>query len=151
MEQLVIFIILLIVGFSAGTIAEKRHYRSIRKREEKFLKLPAVNIKQAFDPAEVEKGWMVTGSVVVSIDYFKKFLAGLKGLFGGRIGAYETLVDRGRREAVLRMKQMAHDADMIVNLRIETSSISSNAAKKNAVGTIEVLAYGTAIRLNRRS
>ena len=73
--------------------------------------------------------------------------AGLRNFFGGRVSAYETLVDRARREATLRMKQQADawGADTICNVRIETSSISKGA--KGRVGAVEVYAYGTALRL----
>ena len=55
-----------------------------------------------------------------------------------------VLVDRGRREAILRMKEQCADADLIVNLRIETSRISKGA-KRRSLGTVEVFAYGTAL------
>jgi uncharacterized protein YbjQ (UPF0145 family) len=41
------------------------------------------------------------------------------------------------------MKEDAGEASEIINIRIETSSISKNAQRN--VGAIEVLAYGTAI------
>jgi uncharacterized protein YbjQ (UPF0145 family) len=86
---------------------------------------------------------MVAGSVVISIDRFKQLLAGLRNLFGGHITAYESLLDRARREAVLRMKAAAGDAAVITNLRVETTSLSGQS--KKGLGTIEVLAYGTAL------
>jgi len=51
----------------------------------------------------------------------------------------------------LRMKEeaKAKGAHMIVNLRLETSTIGRSANKKNSVGSIEVLAYGTAVVMNR--
>ena len=38
---------------------------------------------------------------------------------------------------------------MIVNLRLETSTIGRSANKKNKVGSIEAFAYGTAVIMNR--
>jgi uncharacterized protein YbjQ (UPF0145 family) len=85
--------------------------------------------------------------VVVSLDYFKRFLAGLRQIFGGRVRSYESLVDRGRREAILRMKDQARSADIIVNLRLETSIVGSTTRSgKRRIGCIEVLAYGTAVK-----
>ena len=103
-------------------------------------------LKRALQTEEITEYRLVTGSVVVAIDYFKKFVASLINLFGGNISSYESLVDRARREAILRMKADAGDAAEIINLRIETSSISKNA--QQSIGAVEVIAYGTAIYRN---
>ena len=97
----------------------------------------------------VQECKLVTGSVVISVDYFKRILAGLRNIFGGQVSAYETLVDRARREAILRMKEKCPKATQLINLRIETSSISKGA--KQQVGSVEVLAYGTAIYCQAQS
>ena len=85
------------------------------------------------------------GNVVISVDYFKRFVAHLRMIFGGRVHTYESLLDRGRREALLRMQAEASDlgATMIFNTRFETSSISKGG--RDSVGSVEVLAYGTAV------
>ncbi len=149
MENLVsitIFLGLIALGYFAGSRAERRHYQSIREREEEFLHLPAVTLKAVSDPETVERSLLVTGSAVISVDYFKRFLAGLRSLVGGRIKSYESLLDRARREAILRMKEEARGADAIVNMRIETTSISKGSMKRNeSVSTVEALAYGTAL------
>jgi len=93
---------------------------------------------------------LVHGHVVVSVDYFKQILAGLRNVFGGTVQSYETLLDRARREAVLRMKECCPTADQILNLRIETSSISKGDSG-DRIGSIEVLAYGTAISFQSSS
>ena len=150
MEQLVIFIILVALGYTAGTIAERKHYRSIEARERSFLNLPAVTIKNtSFKEKEVGKACLVSGNAVISLDYFKRILAGLRNIFGGEVISYVTLIDRARREAILRMKEEAKGADVILNLRIETSSIGQTANKRNTVGSIEAIAYGTAITLKK--
>ena len=41
------------------------------------------------------------------------------------------------------MKESCPDADQIINLRLETSSITKGNRKQ--IGSVEVLAYGTAI------
>lgn len=143
MYDLIIFISLLFLGYLFGSIAEKNHYKSIRKREEELLSLPTIALKSPLDIENVKESKLVAGNVVISIDYFKKFLAGLRNIFGGNMSSYETLVDRARREAVLRMKSEAKEANEIINIKIETSSISKNT--KGGVGAVEVIAYGTAI------
>ena len=97
---------------------------------------------------KVRSAELVYGSVVISIDYFKKILAGLRNIFGGTVKSYESLVDRARREALLRMKEMAGDATVIVNVRIETSTIARKA-NKEGVGCLEAIAYGTALTLEK--
>ena len=87
---------------------------------------------------------LVAGCIVVSIDYFKRILAALRNIFGGNLSSYDPLVDRARREAVLRMKEQCPGASQIFNVRIETSSIFKTS-KKGSVGSVEVLAYGTAV------
>ena len=141
---LITFLILIILGYTSGRMIETRHYRSIQTREKEFLNLPAVTMKRALDDTRpVISAQLVAGSVVISVDYFKRFLAGLRNLFGGRMSSYETLIDRARREAILRMKEEAKGAHIIVNMRIETASISKGA--KQSVGSIEALVYGTAV------
>ena len=145
MDNLILFLILMALGYGVGTFAEKRHYKSIIKRENEFISLPAVTLKTAhITPDQIASARLVYGSAVISIDYFKKILASLRNIFGGRVKSYESLVDRARREATLRMKEMAQDADVIVNIRIETASVGKQANKKG-VGCLEAIAYGTAI------
>ncbi|MDX2442098.1 MAG: heavy metal-binding domain-containing protein [Desulfobacterales bacterium] len=145
MEQLIVFLFLLALGYTAGTIAEKSHYRSIEQRERDLLRLPAITMKQIpYSGDQIQSATMVHGSVVISVDYFKRLLAKLRNIFGGTVKSYESLADRARREAILRMKEMAGNATIIVNVRIETATIGKNAHRKG-VGCMEAVAYGTAV------
>ncbi len=144
---LFLFAGLVVLGYLAGGWAERRHYRSIRRREEELLSIPVVTSEDILPGQPVARSCLVTGSVVVSTDYFKRLLANLRNLFGGRVGAYETLVDRARREAVLRMKEQARrrGACMVLNLRLETAAVGRSANKKGGLGSVEAVAYGTAL------
>ncbi len=135
-----IFALLLVLGYGFGQLSEQRHYKSIKKREREMSALPAVASR--YPPSDTQyQQHMVIGSVVVASDYFKSFVANLVNVFGGRIRSYEPLLDRGRREAMLRLKQEAEKqgASMIFNVKYETSRIGGR------VTTIEVMAYGTAL------
>lgn len=147
--NLAIFLGLLTVGYVAGVAIEKKHFRSIMERERATLALPVVGMKRVDFGGEVAEARLVTGSVVVSVDYFKRFLAGLRNFFGGEVRSYSPLLDRARREAVLRMKEQAAQADMIINVRLETSSISGDARAQQKLACVEIIAYGTAIWLRR--
>ena len=78
---------------------------------------------------------LMVGSVVISSDYFKTFIGALMNLVGGRITVYEPLLERGRREAVLRLQEaaMAWGATHVVNLRIETSELGSGNSGSNGI------------------
>ena len=145
--QLGVPILTVVFALVVGTIIERRHYASIREREKKFLGLPAVPNEIIEEGRGVVDARMVCGSICVSIDYFKRFLAGLRNIVGGRVRSYESLVDRGRREAILRMKEECPDADIIVNFRMETATIAKTGRRgKESVSGVEVLAYGTALK-----
>jgi uncharacterized protein YbjQ (UPF0145 family) len=146
MYGLAFFLFLLVFGYITGQYLEKRHYRSIIRREAAFRRIPVFATRHL--PDDLEDGArteLVLGSVVISVDYFKRFLAGLRMLVGGRMKSYESLIDRARREAVLRMQDQARikGAKSVFNVKFETMSISKGAQK--TVGSVEVLAYGTAV------
>tara|TARA_R110002096_G_scaffold16106_20_gene55101 strand:+ start:22669 stop:23178 length:510 start_codon:yes stop_codon:yes gene_type:complete len=129
-----------------GRYLEQQHFRSIRDREAAMNHYPAVPTSTWDPAATVLDSRLVSSSVVVSLDHFKRILAGFRNIFGGNIRSYESLLDRGKREAILRLKEQAPDCHIIVNLRIVTSNIASVHDRKNGVGGVEVLAFGTAIK-----
>lgn len=145
MYDLIIFIVLLALGYGFGRYAESKHYKSIIKREKELNKIPAVATRIPPIRRQDLNSQLVAGNVVISVDYFKRFIAGLRNIFGGRITAYETLLDRARREAILRMKEEAEklNAEFVFNIKLETSSI--HKGRGNSIGSVEVLAYGTAL------
>jgi len=145
MDQLIIFAVLISLGYFFGRRAEHNHYKSIIEREKQWLHLPTTCSKYVIeDGRKIDHCQLANGSVVVSVDYFKRVLAGLRNIFGGSVQSYETLIDRARREAVLRMKESCPGADQIINLRLETASISKDQ-RGTYIGSVEVLAYGTAV------
>lgn len=139
-------VILAVGAFFIGGIIERKHFASIREREAEFAKLPAFPTRTLDGDIASEDGKLVTASVVVSMDYFKRILASLRNIFGGRIRTYESLLDRAKREAILRLKEQVPDHDMIINLRLETATLTYVQNRKEGLGGVEVLAYGTAVR-----
>lgn len=149
MVELIVLIGLLAIGYGFGTYAESKHYKSIIEREIQLRRIPAVTSK--YPPAwkTLAGAQLVSGSVVVSVDYYKQLIAVLRNLFGGHVTPYESLLDRARREAILRMKAQADTlkADIVFNLKLATSSI--HRGRWIGFGSIEVLAYGTALTKHR--
>ena len=144
MTDLLVFLALLVLGYVAGSIAERRHFRSIEERERRFLRQPAVTIPQGDETHPPGRSRLVSGSAVVSVDYFKRFLAGLRMIFGGRVSSYESLLDRARREALLRMRLQAAGAREILGVRVETATVYGRRRGKG-LGSVEAFAYGTGV------
>jgi uncharacterized protein YbjQ (UPF0145 family) len=143
-ETIIFILVLLLVGYGFGRAAELRHFKSIQLREKALQSIPAIATKIPDPTLHPRQTQLVAGNVVISVDYFKRFIAGLRNLVGGRVTSYETLLDRARREAILRMKEEAKalGATLIFNVKFETASISKG--RKDQVGAVEVYAYGTA-------
>ncbi|HIT55629.1 TPA: heavy metal-binding domain-containing protein [Candidatus Galligastranaerophilus intestinigallinarum] len=146
MGEILILLIIVGVTYVTGTIIEKRHYKDIIKREIALIKKPIINAgaKTWNSKKKIKKIELVTGEVVISGDYFKNFAATLKSFFGGRLTSFESVLDRGRREAILRMRENAKDANFIINARIESVMINDYYTN-NSVPQCAIIAYGTAI------
>ena len=146
MFGLAFVIILFLTGLIFGQINESRHYAQLHREEAELADILAFNLKTLpdnLDPNAV----LVTGNVVIAVDYFKKIAAAIKGLLGGRIKSYENLVERSRREAIIRMKKEARaiGANAVYNVRLEFSTTGQQP--KQAFGGVEIFAYGTAVTI----
>ena len=108
MEEIIFFAILLGVGYFFGVFAEKKHYQDIQSREQKTLSLAIASFGAKQPLPHASEAELFVGAVVISSDYFKTFVMALRNILGGRVVAYESLLDRGRREALLRVKEQAN-------------------------------------------
>ena len=146
--QFVPGLVALLATYLIGSSIERRHFEDLRRREARYRQIPVVTFGKVPASWTVGRSGLVTGNVVISLDYFKRFLATLRGLVGGRIKVYEPLLDRARREAILRMTEAAVSGgyDAVLNVRLETSRLAS--ARQDGKGTagVEMLAFGTAIK-----
>jgi len=143
--DLIVALVLAATGFFVGRLIERRHYASIRRREAELAGVLVFAVRFPPPRLTAPSQHLVAGSVVIADDYFKSLLAGLQSFFGGHVRTYESLVDRARREAVLRMKTEARKrgASMIVNVKFQTFAIPGR--RRNSTRAVEVLAYGTAL------
>ena len=134
----------------SGSILERRHLKKLLLLESGSRDVLAVTIEDIPPDWNVETCELVMGNVVISQDYFKRVAASLKGIVGGRIGVLEPLLERARREALLRMKVIAHKRGYytIINVRIETSPLSRSRRDGKGIAGVEILAFGTAISLS---
>jgi uncharacterized protein YbjQ (UPF0145 family) len=91
----------------------------------------------------VSSNEIVQGSTVKSRNFISDLIASLKTIIGGELVGYSKLLASARSQAYDRMIQDAEErgANAIVSFRFQTSSIAKGAS--------EILAYGTAIKINR--
>jgi uncharacterized protein YbjQ (UPF0145 family) len=140
---------MLLGAWISGNFLERRHLKRLLLLEGGSGDVLALTIEDLPPGWEVESSDLVIGNVVISQDYFKRVVASLKGIVGGNIRVYEPLLERARREALIRMKAQAraHGHDTIINVRIETSRLASSRRDGKGTAGVEMLAFGTAITL----
>ena len=86
---------------------------------------------------------IVRGIVVRSPNIAQGFLGGLKQMVGGNIESYARVCEAARDEAYQRMVQHAQErgANAIIAMRYDAAEF--------AEGVTEVLAYGTAVKIDQ--
>jgi uncharacterized protein YbjQ (UPF0145 family) len=140
-----ITVLLLVIGAVFGIRAQKKHIAILDAREAALSHILVTNLKVL--PISENPPQLVTGSVVIAFDYFRRFIATFVMLVGGRITMYEDMLDRARREALVRLLEdaAAKGAREVHNIRFEFSRVGSSEQGARVGGGAELLAYGTAI------
>jgi len=85
---------------------------------------------------------IVKGNTVRARWFGRDIAAGLKSLVGGEVKSYTEMLNSARDEAISRMEEEAVKlgADAIVGMRLATANVMQ--------GSAEILAYGTAVKLD---
>ncbi len=97
-------------------------------------KIPGREIKEALG--------LVQGNTIRAKHIGKDIMAAFRNIVGGEIKEYTEALSEARESAIKRMIKEAEklEADAIVCVRFTTSQVMSGAA--------ELLAYGTAVKLD---
>jgi len=134
-----------IVSLIGGTLHQRSMQNKLLIREKATAQDPLTNLRSAPAGKQVTRSQLVWISVVMSPSWFQKLIGNIHMIFGGRINVFANVIDWARREAKQRLReQLAEEGwDSIINLRFETSQITSNQGKGS--GT-EILIYGTALK-----
>lgn len=90
---------------------------------------------------EIEALGVVKGTIVLTKNLGKDFMAGMKTLVGGELTGYTEMLNEARQIATKRMVDEAEklEADAVINIRYGSSSLMQGAA--------EVIVYGTAVKV----
>ncbi len=143
-----IFLFLISLGLIVGSSVERNHFQSLRTREahcNDFLVTQISSFPLARPGSQAPL--MMIADTVIATDYLKTFLAGLRNLFGGEVRSYERMVERARRESLLRLVEAARQRgyNALCNVRLEMVDIGGSASsgqKKNVMAAVQ--ATGTA-------
>ena len=97
---------------------------------------------------EVKEFRTVMASVVMSPSWIQLTVGRIITIFGGEINVFTKIIDWARREAKQRLREEILETgfDEVINLRLETSTISWASGGKDKTSGVEILAYGTAIK-----
>lgn len=139
-------VFMLPIGLIFGGMAERKHFRQLDEREAANI-VRVDNRKRIDRPETVTAATMVTGQVVVATDYWKSFAMKLRNIVGGEVKSADRLMQRGRREAMMRLCDEAagQGATEVWNIRLTTSNIGMMRGKSGGNMQVEVLAFGTAV------
>ena len=141
-----VFFGLLGLGFFVGGFNERRHFAHIALREANHGDMLVTQTKNFPLGVAIETApTMVTGEVVIATDYLKNYFAKWRNIFGGRVRSYQSLLERARREAILRMldEASARGLNALCNVRLETADVGGNTAQRK-VAMVAIIASGTA-------
>jgi len=84
---------------------------------------------------------LVKGNTVRAKNAGRDVIQNIRNFFGGELKSYSGLMTDAREQALERMEAEAEEkgADAVVNVRFVTSQVTRGAS--------EILAYGTAVKL----
>lgn len=154
MEDLIIYVCLpiaiLVLTWMVGRALERRHLKSLAERERATEDIILMTVKHPCGAVSKRcVPQLICGEAVISSDYFKTWLFGLRNLVGGESRTFTRLYDRARREATLRLKEAARaqGCNAICNIHYDGTDIggntsgNGNSSMKMAVCLVSGTAY----------
>ena len=105
-------------------------------------------LSKPFGDREIKQTKMLMANVVMSPSWVQMWIGGIMSLFGGQINVFTKVVDWARREAQQRLREKVAEEgfDEVINMRIETTMLTTTRGGKDKTSGVEILAYGTAIK-----
>jgi len=137
------FVFIAVLGWTIATLIERKHLKYLDEKERSLIKIKLNNTKE-LSQCDNEKSQFLIGSAVIAHDYFRGFFIFIRKVIGGNISAYERILQRGRREALIRLKEQAlqQGFNKVINVRFDSTKVA------NHITAVEVIAYGTAVKTN---
>lgn len=150
--MMLFFVVLMPVFCIVSSILNERiHFKRLEEDERGLADMIYSDMKTLPPNWMPSNTFFVCENVVVANDYLKRFFWTFRKLVGGNSRSFEKMVDRGRREAIVRLLKRAkqHGANVVWNIRLETNIVQLNSGgNKNSMAGVEMIAYGTAFSVN---
>ena len=156
MEGALIYLAFFVLSFGSlpvfylvGKHLEDTHLSDLEARERALAHMLVTDLR-AFPmmDAQPKPPVMVTGEAVLAADAFKSWLLSWRSLFGGEAKSFRKLMDRSRREALMRLLEEAHRQgyNAVCNVRYDSADLTGvvSAQSKNAGKKVAILASATA-------
>jgi uncharacterized protein YbjQ (UPF0145 family) len=134
-------LLLVAAGGAAGRVAERRHERRLDEREAALAHVTLSDLRRPAPGQHAPGGRLVVGHVVIGCDLGKQVAAQLRGIVGGEVRSLDRVMDRARREALVRLREEADalGARAVINVRMTTSTIGGRTV------AAEIICHGTAL------
>ncbi|MDR1962968.1 MAG: YbjQ family protein [Planctomycetaceae bacterium] len=133
---------------------ESSHFKALTEAEQELSDMILSDLKTLPPNWHPNGAIFVCENVVIANDYFKSFLWFFRKIIGGRSRSFERLIERGRREATVRLLRKAKEcgSNVVWNVRYETSIVRTdyswagggNNNNTKSMAGVEIMAYGTA-------
>ena len=139
---------LILLAMTVGGYNERTHVNSLEQRESETADMVVSQLKSFPGFISSDKPpKMFISETIISAHYVKMILVSIRNLFGGEVKSFRVIMERARRESVLRVLEQARQEgyNAVCNIRLDSVDINGAATRKQskmALGSI--MASGTA-------
>lgn len=150
LSSLLLFLVPWLISGIGTAVYQPKKKKELLQREQASAKTSDVlsTLRKPLSGKEVKEYQLLMTNVVMSPSWIQILVGGILSLFGGEINVFTKVVDWSRREAQQRLREQAAASgyDEVINVRMETTTLSKIRGGKDKTTGIEVLAYGTGIK-----
>ena len=140
-------LVFLLLGYTLGKRADRKHLRAIEQQSAEMEYMLVTQLKTFPHATAGNPPQLVVAEVVIATDYFKSFLSSWRGVFGGEMKAYRSLLNRARQEVLIRLQTQAVELgfNALCNVRFDSADIAGATMRRRATA-VALIASATAYK-----